>query len=130
MQELQLVWCPHNLMIAIVKKISSTSSKLALAMVPKCPSPLDLGFLPKFRCPVTIADVSKPILSADFLHQSDLLVYLACECLIDGQTYSTTAKTSHEKAFGPSSVSPPGSYCSMLESYPSLTNLCFKCSKI
>ena len=37
----------------------------------------------KFRWPVIIADVSKPILGADFLRQSDQLVDLARECLID-----------------------------------------------
>ena len=85
--------------------------------------PLDLGLHRKFRWPVHIADITKPILGDDFLRQSDLLVDLARECLIDAQTFYSTAKTSREQALGLSSVFPPVLYNSMLESFLSSVNL-------
>ena len=52
---------------------------------------LDLGLTRKYKWPAIIADVSKPILGADFLRQSDLLVDLTRERLINAQTFHSTA---------------------------------------
>ena len=92
---------------------------------------LDLGLNRKYRWPAIIADVSKSILGADFLRQSDLLVDLTRERLIDAQTfYSTAAKSSRKQAVGLSYVAPPSPYRSLLESFPSLTTPCFKRSEV
>ena len=92
---------------------------------------LDLGLQRKFKWPAVLADVSRPILGADFLRQSNLLVDIARERLIDAHTfYSTHAKTSREPAVGLSFVAPPCPYRSLLESFPSLTTPCFKRSEV
>ena len=52
---------------------------------------LDLGMDHKFTWIFIVADVSKPILGADFLCHSDLLINLACKRLTYGQTFSSTS---------------------------------------
>ena len=92
---------------------------------------LDLGLNRTFKWTAIIADVSKPILGADFLRQSDLLIDLTRDRLIDAHTfYSTTTKTSSEPTVGLSHFSPPCPYHSLLESFPSLTTPCFKRSEV
>ena len=90
-----------------------------------------MGLNRKFEWQAVIADVSRPILSADFLCQSNLLVDLARERLIDAQMfYSSPARTTREPAVGVSFVAPSCPYRSLLESFPSLTTPCFQRSEV
>ena len=103
---------------------------IGLVLQPIGPS-LDLEMHCRFPWPLTIADVSKPIIGADFLRQSDLLVDLARECLLNGQTfYSTLLKTSRVLPLGLCCVAKPCIYYSPLQSFPSLMQPYFSRSDI
>ena len=124
---------PHNFMTAsLVKKDPLFKQQMALASPPMAPShSFSTWVSTASTWPAIIADVSKPILGADFLRQTDLLVDLTRERLIDAQTfYSTAAKSSRKQAVGLSYVAPPSPYRSLLESFPSLTTPCFKRSEV
>ena len=92
---------------------------------------LHLGMDHKFTWTFIVADISKPILGADFLHHSDLLIDLARKCLIKGQTFSSTSlHTSGDQVLAHCYLAEPLIYYSFLESFPSLTKPCFNCSNI
>ena len=48
---------------------------------------VELGLAKSFKWSFTIADVSKPILGADFLRHYGLLVDLKCKRLMDAETF-------------------------------------------
>ena len=50
---------------------------------------VELGLAKSFEWSFNIADVSKPILGADFLRQYGLLVDLTCKRLMDADTFLT-----------------------------------------
>ena len=55
----------------------------------QCSVAVELGLAKSFEWSFTIADVSKPILGADFLRHYGLLVDLKCKRLMDAETFLT-----------------------------------------
>ena len=92
---------------------------------------LELGMHQKFTSTFIVTDISKPILGADFLHYSDLMIDLARKRLINGQTFSNISlHTSHDQTLALCYLAKSSIYHSLLQSFPSLTKPCFNRSKI
>ena len=92
---------------------------------------LYLGIDHKFTWTFIVKDVSKPILGADFLYYSDLLIDLARKCFINGQTFSSTSfHISHDQAIAFCYLVKPSIYHSLLQSFFPLTKPCLNRSNI
>ena len=88
---------------------------------------VELGLAKSFEWSFTIADVSKPILGADFLRHYGLLVDLKCKRLMDAETF-LTVPTSYRR----STVSKlcvlvkNNSYSDILNEFQEVTTPCIK----
>ncbi|GBM80311.1 Transposon Ty3-G Gag-Pol polyprotein [Araneus ventricosus] len=85
---------------------------------------LDLGLQRKLQWPIVIADITKPIIGADFLQQFGLLVKLKKRCLLDPITnLKSMGRTGFSEIPNVKTISGNSEYHELLNLYKGITKL-------
>ena len=88
---------------------------------------VELGLAKSFEWSLTIADVSKPIIGADFLRHYGLLVDLKCKRLMDAETFLTVPTSYRRSTVSKLCVLVKNdSYSDILSEFQEVTTPCIK----